>query len=241
MTQADATERAAARFHPRPAASATAPKSFLLSPEAAGYIAAHCGEPAPVLAALSDETRRIAGDKALMQVAPEQGALLSFLARTIHAESALELGTFTGYSAICIALGLAEGGVLDTVDLSDEWTAVARQYVERAGVQARVRFHCASAASFLRSLSPERRFDLVFFDADKPHYLEHYETVLPLLRRGGLLVVDNVLWGGRVFADADPDEWTRAIHRFNTFIATDERVDRVMLGVADGLTLIRKR
>lgn len=216
------------------------PKSFLLGEDLHEYLVAHGTPPDDVLRDLAHETEAL-GPIARMQIAPEQGAFLTVLARAIGARRAVEVGTFTGYSAICIARGLAPGGRLLCCDVSEEWTAVARRYWERAGVTDRIELRLGPAADTLRSLPTDDPVDLAFIDADKPNYPVYYEEVLARMRPGGLVVVDNVLWSGRVLDAAADDDDTRAIRAFNDLVAADDRVDVVMLPVSDGLTLACKR
>ena len=151
----------------------------------------------------------------------------------------MEVGTFTGYSSICLARGLAEGGRLITCDVSTEWTDVARRFWDRAGVADRVDLRIGPALETLRALPAEPFLDLAFIDADKPGYVGYWEEIVPRLRPGGLVMVDNTLFGGHVI-DADPTEKPAAIRAFNTHAAADARVDLVMLPLADGLTLGRR-
>jgi caffeoyl-CoA O-methyltransferase len=189
---------------------------------------------------LIEETRRLGGIS-VMQVAPEQGAFLTLFTRAIGARRALEVGTFTGYSSLCIARGLAAGGRLITCDTSDEWTKVARRYWEKAGVADRIELRLGPGADSLRALPAEPVFDLGFIDADKPGYPVYYEEILPRLRPGGVILVDNVLWTGRVADSSAQDDMTNAIRRFNDKVAADPRVECVMVPISDGLTLLRKR
>jgi caffeoyl-CoA O-methyltransferase len=176
-----------------------------------------------------------------MQVAPEQGAFLTLLTRLIGARSAVEVGTFTGYSALCIARGLPADGHLLCCDVSEEWTAIGRKAWDAAGVADRIELKIAPAADTLRALPHDQTIDLGFIDADKPGYPVYYEELLARLRPNGVLLVDNVLWGGRVIqADADDDN-TKAIKAFNDMVAADDRVEAVMLPISDGLTLCRKK
>jgi caffeoyl-CoA O-methyltransferase len=221
-------------------ADAIAPKSFLLSAELASYLVGHGSPPDAVQRALIDETRAL-GPVAGMQVAPEQGAFLTLLTRLIGARSAVEVGTFTGYSSLCIARGLPSGGRLLCCDVSEEWTAVARRAWEQAGVADRIELRIGPGADTLRSLPHEETVDLAFIDADKPGYPVYYEELLTRLRPNGVLLVDNVLWDGRVIQDDATDENTVAIKAFNDLVAADDRVEAVMLPIADGLTLCRKR
>jgi caffeoyl-CoA O-methyltransferase len=216
------------------------PKSFFLSPEIQSYLVAHGMPPDAVLRELAAETARI-GPLARMQVAPEQGAFLTFLTRLIGARRAIEVGTFTGYSAVCIARGLPPDGKLLCCDVSEEWTAIARRFFEKAGVASRVELRIAPAAETLRALPEQADWDLAFIDADKPGYPVYYEEILRRLRPGGLILVDNVLWSGAVVDPEARDASTLAIRAFNDLVAADERVDRVMIPLSDGLTLVRKR
>jgi caffeoyl-CoA O-methyltransferase len=217
-----------------------APKSFALSPEVHEYLVAHGTPPDAIQRELIEETRKLGGIS-LMQVAPEQGAFLTLFTRLIGARRAVEVGTFTGYSSLCIARGMPEDGRLLCCDVSDEWTALARRYWEKAGVASRIELKLAPALDTLRALPREETLDLAFIDADKPSYPDYYEELLARLRPGGVILVDNVLWMGRVADPSVDDEQTEAIRAFNDRVAADERVDRVMLPIADGLTFARKR
>lgn len=196
------------------------------------------------------ETTAALGDVAEMQISPDQGAFMTLLARMIGAQRALELGTFTGYSAICVARGLTPGGLLVACELDPERAATASANFERAGVAERIEIRVGPAAETLDALIHEggEPFDLAFIDADKVGYPGYYESCLVLLRPGGLIVIDNVLRGGGVLDPfstdlerSDGDEGTRAIVELNERIAGDERVDIAMLAVADGITLALKR
>jgi len=220
--------------------TARPPKSFLLSSELADYLVAHGTPPDAVQEALIEETAAL-GAVAGMQIAPEQGAFLTVLTRLLGARRAIEIGTFTGYSALCIARGLADDGRLICCDVSEEWTSVGRKAWESAGVADRIDLRIAPALDTLRALDAGATFDLAFIDADKPNYANYYEALLPRMRVNGAILVDNVLWDGRVVqADAD-DENTVAIRTFNEMVAADERVETVMLPISDGLTIARKR
>lgn len=195
-----------------------------------------------LLAALRAETA--AHPLARMQVAPEEGQLLAFLVRLTGARRIIEVGTFTGYSSLCMALALPEDGEILCCDVSDEYTTIARRYWERAGVSNRIRLALAPALDTLGQLLREGQagmIDMVFIDADKEHYPDYVELGLRLLKPGGLMVVDNTLWSGKV-ADAQyQDADTCAIRTFNASLAGDERVDFVLLPMVDGITLLRKR
>ena len=214
-----------------------------LTDELHDYIVDHGARQDDVLRRVQDETAAM-GRVANMQVAPDQGAFLTLLCRSIGAREALELGTFTGYSAICIARGLAPGGRLIACELSEEYAATAAANLEAAGVADRVEIRIGPAAQTLRDLPDRESFDFAFVDADKPGYPEYYELVLARLRPGGIVAVDNVLADGGVVDDAEANmrpESLEAIMRLNDQIVADERVDVAMLGIADGLTLARKR
>src|SRR4051794_25765715 len=177
--------------------------------------------------------------RAIMQVAPEQGALLELLARLIGAARILELGTFTGYSAISLARGLAPGGRLICLEVDETYAGIARASLEDAGVADRVEIRVGPAGAALRAIPEEPVFDLVFIDADKPAYPAYYELVLPRVRPGGLILLDNMLQGGRVL-EPDTDS-ARVVAELNRRIHDDERVDMALVLVADGLTFVRKR
>lgn len=216
-------------------------KSLGLTPALHGYLVAHGSPPDPILRELADVTHAKLGGMAMMQIPPEEGALLTFLARLIGASRAIELGTFTGYSALCIARGLAPGGRLLCCDVSREWTDVGRPFWRRAGVEDRIDLRLAPALETLDSLPKDRSFDLAFIDAVKVEYADYLERLCGLIRPGGIVVVDNVLWSGAVVDPGNQTAETRAIRAFNDRVAQDERFDRVMLGVGDGLTLLRMR
>ena len=202
----------------------------------ADYLARHSRQD-EVLARVERETA--SRPDGMMQVTPDEGAVLFMLARLVGAEKALEVGTFTGYSAICIARGLAEGGTLTCLELDEELAAIARANLEAAGVADRVEIRVGPADEALRAMPEEPTYDFVFLDADKAGYPDYYELILPRLRPGGLLLLDNVLLRGAV---VEPDdERTRTMDALNRRVAEDERVDSAMTLVADGLTLVRRR
>jgi len=204
------------------------------------YLVAHSAPPDDVLRDLAEETAAL-GPVSMMQVAVEQGAFLTMLARLMGARRAVEIGTFTGYSSICIARGLADGGRLLCCDVSEEWTAIARRYWTRAGLDDRIELRLGPGLDTLRALPREPAIDLVFIDADKPGYRSYYEELLPRVRPNGLFVFDNVLWSGAVADPAVQDDSTRALRALADHVRQDARVDEVMLAVADGLLLARKR
>lgn len=196
----------------------------------------------PVLAELRRTTAEM--PNANMQVAPEEGAFLAMLVRLLPARRILEVGTFTGYSSTAMALAQPPDGRIVCCDVSQEWTDVARRAWADAGVADRMTLHLAPAVETLDALlaaGEAGSYDLAFIDADKPGYDAYYERALQLVRAGGLIAIDNVLWSGRVADPADRDESTEAIRALNVKIASDERVDVVMLPLADGLTLARVR
>jgi caffeoyl-CoA O-methyltransferase len=204
------------------------------------YLLDHGHNGDPLLAELAAETAtlgRIAG----MQIAAEQGALMAILVKVSGARNAIEIGTFTGYSAICVARALPPGGHLLCCDVSGEWTAIARRYWERAGLTGKITLKLAPAIETLTALPSGTTFDFTFIDADKVNYRNYYEECLKRTRPNGLLVIDNVLWGGSVIDSRDHSEDTKAIRGLNDLIAHDQRVDAVMIPVSDGLTIVRKK
>jgi caffeoyl-CoA O-methyltransferase len=219
---------------------ADAPKSFFLTKPVHDYLLAHAPPLDDVQRDLIAETEALGGIS-MMQIAPEQGAFMTLMARLIGARHAIEVGTFTGYSAISIARGLPDDGTLLCCDVNEEWTAIARKYWARAGVDDKIELRIAPATETLRSLPAGERFDVAFIDADKPNYPIYYEEVLARLRRNGVILVDNTLWGGAVADPKATDDNTKAIRAFNDAVAADERVESTILTVGDGLTLIRKR
>jgi caffeoyl-CoA O-methyltransferase len=215
-------------------------KFTALTPELYGYVVEHGARQDDVLHRLAAETEEL-GDIAIMQIAPEQGAFMTLLVRAMGARRALELGTFTGYSAICIARGLADGGTLVTCDLNGDWTQVAQRYFDEAGVADRVDLRLGPALDTIRELPADEPFDFAFVDADKTEYPDYYEECLRLLRPGGLMMLDNVLRSGQVLAADNDDPRTLATREVNDRAIADERVEVAMLGVADGITLALKR
>jgi caffeoyl-CoA O-methyltransferase len=216
-------------------------RTIQVTDELFDYVVAHGTPPDATYEALRRDTLEHAGDWAGMQIGPDQFALLTLLARLTGARFAVEVGTFTGTSSVAIARGLDDGGRLLCCDVSEEWTNVARRHWEAAGVADRVELRLAPALETLRALPPGTVVDFAFVDADKGSYVDYYEALVPLLRTGGLLVVDNVLWSGRVVDPSVTDDDTEAIRRFNEHAVTDDRCDTVLLTVGDGITLCRKR
>ena len=177
-----------------------------------------------------------------MQVSPEQGQFMALLVSLLQVRKAIEVGTYTGYSALCVAQALPEDGVLIACDISEKWTRVGQAYWKQAGVADKIDLRIAPALDTLHKLQEEAgTFDFAFIDADKVNYLQYYELILNLLRPGGIVLIDNVLWSGSVADDENQEESTQAIRAVNAHIHTDNRVDISMLPVGDGLTLARKR
>jgi caffeoyl-CoA O-methyltransferase len=174
-----------------------------------------------------------------MQIGPDQGALLQVLVRMLRAERCIEIGTFTGYSALSVALALPEDGKIVCCDVSEEWTSIARRYWKKAGVEAKIDLRIAPALETLAKL--KGKYDFAFIDADKPNYWKYYERCLELLREGGLIAVDNTLWGGSVIRRGDRSESTVALREFNERVAKDRRVDIALVPIGDGLTLAVER
>lgn len=215
-------------------------KSFFLTTELHDYLVEHALPLDGVQEDLVVETSAL-GDVSGMQIAPEQGAFMTLLTRLIGATRAVEVGTFTGYSALAVAYGLPADGHLLALDVSEEWTAIARRYWERAGVADKIDLRLGPALETLRGLPREETFDLAFIDADKQGYRDYYEELLLRLRPNGVVLVDNVLWSGMVLDESAEDDDTVALRAFNDALAADDRVDVVVLPLADGLTVARKR
>jgi len=218
------------------------PKSFFLDPDLHGYILSHGGGPDEVQQALIAATQAL-GPVARMQISPEQGVFMEWLARVTGARQAIEVGTFTGYSALCLARGLGSEGRLLCLELNEAWTPMARTHWRRAGLADRITLRLGPAAATLATLPQEPMFDLGFIDADKKNGRLYYEEVLARLRPGGVLMLDNVLWGGKVVAPHQhpEDSALQAICELNDFVATDPRVQPSLLPLGDGLLLLRKR
>ena len=215
-------------------------KFIALTPKLYEYAVAHGHNGDPLRAELAAETAKL-GWISAMQIAAEQGTLMGLLAAAIGARSAVEVGTFTGYSSLCVARALPADGRLLCCDVNAEWTAIARRYWERAGVANKITLRLGPAVETLKALPASHTFDFAFIDADKSNYLVYYEEILKRLRPSGLILLDNVLWSGAVIDYSKTDADTQALRAINDFIATDTRVEAVMLGIADGLTIVRKR
>lgn len=213
-------------------------KSIGLDDDLHAYLLAHNPAPDPVVADLIAETRSAVSNPNF-QIAPEQAPFLTLLVRLIGARTAVEVGTYTGLSSIAIARGLPADGHLLCLDISDEYTSIARRFWERAGLTDRIELRLAPASDTLAALPDEPRFDFAFIDANKSGYVAYWEAIVPRMRPGGLIVVDNVLRGGHVLNPEDAE--SQAIVDFNRVVLADDRTDAVMTPVGDGLTLARRR
>jgi caffeoyl-CoA O-methyltransferase len=212
-------------------------RGLSLSDELYEYVVKMGVREAPVQRELRAETRKL--PMGGMQIGPDQGALMQVLVRIMGAKRYLEIGTFTGYSALSVALALPPSGRIVCCDVSEEWTSIARRYWKKAGVDKKIDLRIGPALDTLKTLKGP--FDLAFIDADKPNYWKYYERCLKLIRKGGLIAVDNTLWGGSVIDPEDQSESTRALRDFNERVAKDRRVDIALVPIGDGLTLAVKR
>ena len=211
--------------------------TFGISEELNGYLVAHSSTPDPLVADLIAETRRLLPRAAGMQIAPEQAGFLELFTRIVGARYAVEVGTFTGLSSVAIARGMGTGGRLICCDVSEEYTSVAVRYWERAGLDEQIELRLGPALDTLRAMPAEPHIDLAFIDADKEGYAAYWTELVPRMRPGGVLLVDNVLWDGTVVAPVEPIE--KVIAEFNDLVRTDDRVDSVIIPLADGLTIAR--
>ena len=218
------------------------PRSFLLTPELADYVRASSDPIDDVVTDLVAETAAM-GERGeaptTMQIAPEQGVFMQLLAAALGARRAIEIGTFTGLSALCVARGLPPDGSLLCLDLSERWTSVARRYWERAGLADRIELRLGPALESLRALPAEPTFDLAFVDADKTGYAGYVDELHPRMAPNGVVLLDNTLWSGRVLDPQTDDD--RALVALNAALAADPRWQTVLLPIADGLTMLRKR
>jgi caffeoyl-CoA O-methyltransferase len=216
-------------------------RNFTVTDEVRDYAAARGSwPPDDVIERLRSRTQALGG-VAGMQIGDDQGQVLTMMARLVGARRAVEVGTFTGYSSLCIARGLVEGGSLLCCDISAEWTAIGVQAWQEAGLGERIELRIAPALQTLRALPAEPVIDLVFIDADKTGYADYWEELVPRVRPGGVLLADNVLWSGRVVDQNEADEDTEALRSFNDLVARDDRVEVVVLTAFDGLTIARRR
>ena len=211
-----------------------------VSPGLSDYLAGHSTPPDALLQDLIAETAERFPDRVRMQIGQQQGTFLTMLAGLTGARHAVEVGTFTGYSSICLARGMAADGQLICCDISEEWTSVARTYWQKAGLADRIDLRLGPALDTLRALPAGESFDLAFIDADKTGYANYWEEIVPRMRPGGLILVDNTLLHGRIFLQ-EPDPDALAIRQFNEFALADDRVVLALLPVGDGLTVARRQ
>jgi len=215
-------------------------KTMGLSPEVHNYLLSVSLREHPVLQKIRQDTA--SHPLVAMQIVPEQGQLLDFLVRLVQARRVLEIGVFTGYSSTCMALALPDQGQLHACELNPEFAQLARGYWQEAGVEGKIQLHPGPATTTLQQLQERAEvFDLAFIDADKLNMGHYFEQCLQLVRPGGLIVIDNVLWSGRVADPQVQDPDTQAIRQLNARLHNDSRIDLVMLGLADGITLARVR
>ena len=217
-------------------------KTFTLSDSLYEYLLRISVREPDVLRRLREETAAL--PDATMQISPEQGRLMSLLIKATGARRALEIGVFTGYSSICVAQALPPDGTLVACDREEEWVRMARRYWKEAGVEEKIDLHLAPALATLDAFIASGRkeeFDFIFIDADKVNYGRYYERSLVLLRKGGLIAVDNVLWSGKVADPSETERSTEAIRRFNDMLSQDTRIDLSVIPIGDGLTLALKK
>ncbi len=216
-------------------------KSFGVSDDLYQYVSANSLNEPDILAKLRQETAN--HPQARMQISPEQGQFMRLLVQLMGAKKTLEVGVFTGYSSLSVALALPTDGKLIACDISDEYTSIARRYWQAAGVTDKIDLHLAPALETLDRLLEDQAetFDFAFIDADKGNYENYYDRVFQLIRLGGLIAIDNVLWSGRVADPNDHDKITQTIRAFNQKLAKDDRVVLTLLPIADGLTLALKK
>jgi len=209
--------------------------SFIVDPRVEEYAEEHTSPDGELFERVAAETREKTTAPQMM-VGRLEGRFLGVLVRSLRARRVLELGTFTGYSSIAMALALPSGGRVITCDVNEETTAIAQRYAEEAGVADRIDYRLGPGLETIPAL--DGPFDLVFIDADKPNYVNYYEATLPLLADGGLIVADNTLWSGRVIDETDDEDTTQAIRAFNDHVSEDPRVENVLLTVRDGMNLV---
>ncbi|MCB1001621.1 MAG: class I SAM-dependent methyltransferase [Acidimicrobiales bacterium] len=217
------------------------PRPLVVDAELSAYIAAHSTPPDAVQHRLIDATRDRTGGAAGMQIGGDQGLLFEMLVRAMGVRRAIEIGTFTGYSALSIARGLPPDGRLLCCDVSEEWTAIAREHWALAGVDDRIDLRIGPALATIAALDPDETFDLAFIDADKTNYGNYFDAIVPRLAEHGLILVDNTLWSRRVLDDTADDRDTQALRAFNDQVARDPRVRCVVLPIGDGVTVLQRR
>jgi caffeoyl-CoA O-methyltransferase len=211
-----------------------------VGPQVLDYVISHSTPPDAVLNELREETSRRFPDWAHLQIGPEQGTFMTLLSQLTAPRRAVEVGTFTGYSSICLARGLAPGGSLLCCDVNADWTSLAQEYWQKAGLGSVIELRLGPGADTLRSLPQDASLDLAFIDADKTGYAVYWDEIVPRTRPGGIILVDNTLLHGRIFGD-DPDPDARAVRDFNEHALADDRVDLAMLSVGDGVIIARKK
>jgi len=209
----------------------------LLPPKVARYVEERGMREPQILRELRARTASVPNSG--MQIGADQGAFMAILVKLMGAKRCIEIGTYTGYSALAVALALPEDGTIVCCDVSEEWTAIGKPFWKKAGVEQKIDLRIGPALETLKKLKGP--FDFVFIDADKPNYINYYERCLELLRPGGLIAVDNVLWSGEVANEKAKDELTVALRKFNDKVYKDERVELVMLSIGDGVTLALKK
>ena len=215
-------------------------RSLGLSESVYNYMLAYSLRESPICRELRMHTELMTEGR--MQISPEQGQFMAMLVSLLGVTKAIEIGTFTGYSALCVAQALPEDGILIACDISTEWTDIAQKHWKKAGIAHKVDLRVAPAIDTLATLSNQQdSFGFAFIDADKVNYLNYYEAIIPLLKPNGLLLIDNVLWSGAVADPNNTEESTKAIRTLNQHVYNDERVDISLLPVGDGLTLVRKK
>ena len=215
------------------------PRSAFISPALSEYVLAHTEPPDEVMADLIAKTAGL--PEVSMQIAPDQAAFMALLARSVNARRAIEIGTFTGLSALAVARALPEDGSLLCCDINAEWTAIGRRYWERAGVSARIALRIGPAADTLAELPEEPTYDFAFVDADKTGYATYVEALHPRMQTNGLVLLDNTLRSGRVLGGSETTADDESVIALNDALIADDRWETVLLPIADGLTLLRKR
>jgi caffeoyl-CoA O-methyltransferase len=211
----------------------------IIDPELANYISSHSTAPDRVQQQLMSVTVERTGGASRMQIGGDQGTMFEMLARATGARTAIEVGTFTGYSSLALARGMGPHGRLICCDVSEEWTAIAREHWQLAEVADRIELHIGPALDTMAALPDDLRFDIAFIDADKPNYANYFQALVPRMQPTGLMLVDNTLWSGRVVDDTATDENTVALRAFNDLVVADPRVHCVVLPVGDGVTMIQ--
>jgi caffeoyl-CoA O-methyltransferase len=214
-------------------------RANIVDPALSDYIVRHSTSPDDVQRQLMDATAAKTGDHSGMQIGGDQGTMFEIIARATGARTAIEIGTFTGYSAMSIARGIGPSGRLICCDVSEEWTSIAREHWQLAGLSDRIDLRVGPALQTIADLPTDLRFDLAFIDADKTNYANYYRALLPKMQPTGLMLVDNTLWSGAVIDDSADDANTVALRAFNDMVVADSRVQCVVLPIGDGVTMIQ--